>query len=68
VYLNLAFHLHQKWRQDFRVSELSEESVKGLYQTGKAYVHSSFDIYDRPVLVVVAAKHFPSVSFSCSQS
>ncbi|XP_066377534.1 uncharacterized protein [Miscanthus floridulus] len=26
-----------KWRQDFGVSELSEESVKGLYQTGKAY-------------------------------
>lgn len=34
--------------------------MKGLYQTGKAYVHDSFDIYDRPVLVVVAAKHFPS--------
>ncbi|KAF7103827.1 hypothetical protein CFC21_104768 [Triticum aestivum] len=49
-----------KWRQDFRVSELSEESVKGLYQTGKAYVHDSFDINGRPVLVVVAAKHFPS--------
>ncbi|KAL6911381.1 hypothetical protein ACP4OV_000186 [Aristida adscensionis] len=45
---------------DFHVSELSEESVKGLYQTGKAYVHDSFDIYGRPVLVVVAAKHFPS--------
>ncbi|KAF0935475.1 hypothetical protein E2562_033617 [Oryza meyeriana var. granulata] len=49
-----------KWRQDFGVSELSEESVKGLYQTGKAYVHDSFDIYGRPVLVVVASKHFPS--------
>ncbi|RLM84580.1 motile sperm domain-containing protein 2 [Panicum miliaceum] len=49
-----------KWRQDFGVSELSEESVKGLYQTGKAYVHDSLDIYGRPVLVVVAAKHFPS--------
>ncbi|KAF7097954.1 hypothetical protein CFC21_099732 [Triticum aestivum] len=49
-----------KWRQDFRLSELSEESVKGLYQTGKAYVHDSFDINGRPVLVVVAAKHFPS--------
>uniref|UniRef100_A0A0D9VFH5 CRAL-TRIO domain-containing protein n=1 Tax=Leersia perrieri TaxID=77586 RepID=A0A0D9VFH5_9ORYZ len=49
-----------KWRQDFRLSELSEESVKGLYQTGKAYVHDSFDIYGRPVLVVVASKHFPS--------
>uniref|UniRef100_A0A0D9WRB0 CRAL/TRIO N-terminal domain-containing protein n=1 Tax=Leersia perrieri TaxID=77586 RepID=A0A0D9WRB0_9ORYZ len=50
-----------KWRQDFRISELSEESVKGLYQTGKAYVHDSFDIYGRPVLVVVASKHFPYV-------
>jgi hypothetical protein len=49
-----------KWRQDFCVSELSEESVKGLYQTGKAYVHDSLDIHGRPVLVVVAAKHFPS--------
>ncbi|GJN19699.1 hypothetical protein PR202_gb07001 [Eleusine coracana subsp. coracana] len=49
-----------KWRQDFNVAELSEESVKGLYQTGKAYVHDSLDIYGRPVLVVVAAKHFPS--------
>ncbi|CAD6338047.1 unnamed protein product [Miscanthus lutarioriparius] len=49
-----------KWRQDFGVSELSEESVKGLYQTGKAYVHDSLDVYGRPVLVVVAAKHFPS--------
>ncbi|KAL6635023.1 hypothetical protein ACP70R_027694 [Stipagrostis hirtigluma subsp. patula] len=52
--------LTKKWRQDFRVSELSEESVKGLYQTGKAYVHDSLDMYGRPVLVVVAAKHFPS--------
>ncbi|KAG2635057.1 hypothetical protein PVAP13_2NG313200 [Panicum virgatum] len=49
-----------KWRQDFGVSELSEESVKGLYQTGKAYVHDSLDIDGRPVLVVIAAKHFPS--------
>ncbi|CAD6340591.1 unnamed protein product [Miscanthus lutarioriparius] len=43
-----------------RCQELSEESVKGLYQTGKAYVHDSLDVYGRPVLVVVAAKHFPS--------
>uniref|UniRef100_J3LCA6 CRAL-TRIO domain-containing protein n=1 Tax=Oryza brachyantha TaxID=4533 RepID=J3LCA6_ORYBR len=50
----------KKWRQDFHVSELSEESVKGLYQTGKAYVHDFFDIYGRPVLIVVASKHFPS--------
>ena len=37
--------------------------MKALYQTGKAYVHDSLDIYGRPVLVVIAAKHFPSVRF-----
>jgi hypothetical protein len=37
--------------------------VRGLYQTGKAYVHDSLDIYGRHVLVVVAAKHFPLVSY-----
>ncbi|XP_004508888.1 uncharacterized protein [Cicer arietinum] len=48
-----------KWRQDFEVSKLTEESVKDVAQTGKAYVHDFLDINDRPVLVVVAAKHFP---------
>ena len=32
-----------------------------MYGTGKAYVHDSLDINGRPVLVVVASKHFPSV-------
>ncbi|XP_029123705.1 uncharacterized protein [Elaeis guineensis] len=50
-----------KWRQDFGVSELSEESVKSLYGTGKAYLHDFLDINGRPVLVVVASKHFPAV-------
>ncbi|XP_008784993.1 phosphatidylinositol transfer protein CSR1 isoform X2 [Phoenix dactylifera] len=49
-----------KWRQDFGVSGLSEESVKSLYGTGKAYVHDFLDISGRPVLVVVASKHFPA--------
>lgn len=53
--------LYQQWRQEFGVSELSEESVKSMYKTGKAYVHDSLDINGRPVLVVVASKHFPSV-------
>ncbi|GAV58314.1 CRAL_TRIO domain-containing protein, partial [Cephalotus follicularis] len=48
-----------KWRQEFRVSELSEESVKGIAETGKAYVHDFLDVNDRPVLIVVACKHFP---------
>ncbi|XP_045791156.1 phosphatidylinositol transfer protein CSR1-like [Trifolium pratense] len=48
-----------KWRQDFEVSKLTEETVKDVAQTGKAYIHDFLDINDRPVLVVVAAKHFP---------
>ncbi|KAJ9140291.1 hypothetical protein P3X46_030955 [Hevea brasiliensis] len=50
-----------KWRQEFGVSTLTEESVKSVADTGKAYVHDFLDVYDRPVLVVVASKHFPGV-------
>ncbi|KAK9119776.1 hypothetical protein Scep_017869 [Stephania cephalantha] len=49
-----------KWRQEFGVSNLSEDSVKHIATTGKAYVHDSLDVNDRPVLIVVASKHFPS--------
>ncbi|XP_021650683.2 CRAL-TRIO domain-containing protein C3H8.02 isoform X3 [Hevea brasiliensis] len=52
---------HKKWRQEFGVSTLTEESVKSVADTGKAYVHDFLDVYDRPVLVVVASKHFPGV-------
>ncbi|XP_058088121.1 phosphatidylinositol/phosphatidylcholine transfer protein SFH6 isoform X4 [Magnolia sinica] len=51
-----------KWRQEFGVSELSEESVKNIAGTGKAYLHDFLDVNGRPVLVVVASKHFPTVS------
>ncbi|XP_059444608.1 uncharacterized protein LOC132176427 isoform X3 [Corylus avellana] len=50
-----------KWRQEFKVSELSEELVKNVAQTGKAYVHDFLDVNDRPVLIVVASKHFPAM-------
>ncbi|KAF8037092.1 hypothetical protein BT93_B0107 [Corymbia citriodora subsp. variegata] len=50
-----------KWRQEFKVSELTEESVKSIAETGKAYVHDFLDVNDRPVLVVVVSKHFPAV-------
>ncbi|KAL6007089.1 hypothetical protein ACLOJK_032585 [Asimina triloba] len=50
-----------KWRQEFRVSELSEESVKDIAATGKAYLHDFLDVNGRPVLVVVASKHFPTL-------
>ncbi|KDP31064.1 hypothetical protein JCGZ_11440 [Jatropha curcas] len=50
-----------KWRQEFGVSKLTEESVKNVADTGKAYVHDFLDIYGRPVLVVVPSKHLPDV-------
>ncbi|WCJ36102.1 Sec14p-like phosphatidylinositol transfer family protein [Euphorbia peplus] len=50
-----------KWRQEFRVSELTEDSVKNMAATGKAYLHDSLDIYSRPVLIVVPSKHFPNI-------
>lgn len=43
------------------MAELSEESVKELYNTGKAYVHDHLDKNGRPVLVVVGSKHLPAV-------
>ncbi|KAL5538357.1 hypothetical protein UlMin_044536 [Ulmus minor] len=49
-----------KWRQEFGVSELTEDSVRSIAETGKAYVHDFLDVYGRPVLVVVSAKHFPA--------
>ncbi|XP_048329384.2 phosphatidylinositol transfer protein CSR1 isoform X3 [Ziziphus jujuba] len=51
----------KKWRQEFGVSELTEDSVKTIAETGKAYVHDFLDVNERPVLVVVASKHFPDV-------
>lgn len=52
----------QRWRHDFGVSDLSEESVKSSAETGKAYVHDNFDVNGRPVLIVDASKHFPQVT------
>ncbi|CAL1367401.1 unnamed protein product [Linum trigynum] len=50
-----------KWRQEFGMSELTEEKVKRVAETGKSYVHDSFDVNGRPVLLVVASNHFPGV-------
>ncbi|MBA0713572.1 hypothetical protein Golax_012598 [Gossypium laxum] len=52
-----------KWRQEFGVADLSEDTVKSIAKTGKAYVHDFLDVNDRPVLIVVASKHLPDVSF-----
>ncbi|XVF54074.1 hypothetical protein PTKIN_Ptkin05aG0151700 [Pterospermum kingtungense] len=49
------------WRQEFGVSDLSEDAVKKIAESGKAYVHDFLDVNDRPVLIVVASKHLPAV-------
>ncbi|KAK6148347.1 hypothetical protein DH2020_019259 [Rehmannia glutinosa] len=48
-----------RWRKEFGVSDLSEESVERVAKTGKAYLHNYLDVQDRPVLIVDASKHFP---------
>ncbi|KAF2573663.1 hypothetical protein F2Q70_00000525 [Brassica cretica] len=35
-----------KWRHEFKVNELSEDSVKAAAETGKAYVHGFLDLLD----------------------
>lgn len=59
---------YQKWREEFGVSELSKESVRTAAETGKAFVLDFHDVYDRPVLIVVASKHFPAVSIELQLS
>ncbi|XP_010248578.1 PREDICTED: motile sperm domain-containing protein 2 [Nelumbo nucifera] len=49
-----------KWRKEFGVSDVSEESMEEIARTGKAYVHDFLDVEGRPVLIVVASKHFPA--------
>ncbi|XP_031499468.1 uncharacterized protein LOC116263819 [Nymphaea colorata] len=48
------------WRREFGVSDLSEDTVSEIAKTGKAYVHEFPDVHGRPVLVVIASKHFPA--------
>ncbi|KAF3502857.1 hypothetical protein F2Q69_00040071 [Brassica cretica] len=51
-----------KWRHEFKVNELSEDSVKAAAETGKAYVHGFLDVKGRPVVIVAPAKHIPGAS------
>ncbi|KAK9076823.1 hypothetical protein SSX86_005157 [Deinandra increscens subsp. villosa] len=55
-----------KWRQEFGVSQISEESVRRVAATGKSYVHNCLDVNGRPVLIVVPSKHIPEM-FSQSE-
>ncbi|KAI5665177.1 hypothetical protein M9H77_24500 [Catharanthus roseus] len=48
-----------KWRHEFGVSELSEETVRSVAKSGKSYVHDQLDAYNRPVLIVDVSKHIP---------
>ncbi|KAG7614003.1 CRAL-TRIO lipid binding domain [Arabidopsis suecica] len=50
-----------KWRHEFKVDELSEDSIKAATDTGKAYVHGFLDVKGRPVVIVAPAKHIPGL-------
>ncbi|XP_071722795.1 uncharacterized protein [Rutidosis leptorrhynchoides] len=50
-----------KWREEFRVNELSEASVSDMTRTGKAYVHDFLAVNGQPVFIVIASKHLPGV-------
>ncbi|VVB17828.1 unnamed protein product [Arabis nemorensis] len=50
-----------KWRHEFKVDELSEDSIKTVADTGKAYVHDFLDVKGRPVVIVAPAKHIPGL-------
>lgn len=52
----------QRWRHEFGASELTEESVKSVAESGKAYVHDHLDVYGRPVMIGTLSKHIPGVS------
>ncbi|KAL8091557.1 hypothetical protein AgCh_033979 [Apium graveolens] len=51
-----------KWRREFGVAELSEDSVRAAAKTGKSYLHDYLDVYKRPVMMVDASKHVPGES------
>ncbi|XP_063948688.1 phosphatidylinositol/phosphatidylcholine transfer protein SFH3 isoform X2 [Daucus carota subsp. sativus] len=48
-----------KWRREFGVAELSEDSVRSAAKTGKSYLHDFLDVHKRPVMMVDASKHIP---------
>ncbi|EPS59177.1 sec14p-like phosphatidylinositol transfer family protein, partial [Genlisea aurea] len=48
-----------RWRREFRVADLTEESVQMAAETGKAYLHDFLDVHGRPVMIVEASKHIP---------
>ncbi|KAL6583777.1 hypothetical protein OROMI_003066 [Orobanche minor] len=48
-----------RWRKEFGVADLSEDSVKRAAETGKAYLHDYLDVQERPVIIVEASKHSP---------
>ncbi|CAI5954888.1 unnamed protein product, partial [Closterium sp. NIES-65] len=51
-----------KWRHEFGVAGLTAADVAEEGATGKAFLHEYADVDGRPVIVVVAAKHFPDSS------
>ncbi|KAG9129690.1 hypothetical protein Leryth_017768 [Lithospermum erythrorhizon] len=48
-----------RWRHEFGVSNLTEDSVRKAAETGKSYLHDHLDVFGRPALIVTPSKHIP---------
>lgn len=46
-----------KWRKDFKPHLISRDALSQEIATRKAWVHSSYDRYKRPVVMIDAKKH-----------
>jgi hypothetical protein len=46
-----------QWREEFGADTITTTDVAKEAATGKAYLHTHFDVQNRPVIVVRAAKH-----------
>eukprot|EP00271_Cylindrocystis_brebissonii_P013523 TRINITY_DN33406_c0_g1_i1.p1 TRINITY_DN33406_c0_g1~~TRINITY_DN33406_c0_g1_i1.p1 ORF type:complete len:308 (+),score=56.06 TRINITY_DN33406_c0_g1_i1:67-990(+) len=50
------------WRTEFGVDSLTDAAVAAPAASGQALLHSSMDTKGRPVVIIVAAKHFPEAN------
>jgi hypothetical protein len=47
----------------FRADEVTLDTVRAEYNTGKSFVYDQPDVYGRPVLIITASKH--NIGGSC---
>jgi hypothetical protein len=45
------------WRCSCRADEVTLDTVRAEYDTGKSFVSETRDVFGRPVLIITASKH-----------